>query len=230
MTSLLSLIFPPYCLHCKAKVNNLNLKICQNCVNDLIFLNKDEHCPRCFAFKEVYVLCKCAEKHQEVDAVAAVFDYSGVASSLIRNFKYNQNISLAKSIAAWMYYQYIQLGWPPLDFIIPMPISSVRLFFRGYNQSLLIALELEKLLQIPVITKIKKRNGTFSQAKLKSDQRNRLNSNNFRCDYLPEVFNKKIMIIDDVMTTGTTVEACAEAIRRENMPEAIYALTFCKTF
>ena len=190
-----------------------------------------ERCPYCFTHdfnREVEKCCKnCLKKRRSTDKIASVFDYEGPAATLIKSLKYGGQDYLAKGAGAFLAAQYLTLGWPMPDAVIPMPIALLRRWERGYNQSYLLAESFASLLNIPVKDILIRKSGHFSQAGLSYEQRIQLSSDAFDIRKGADIMNQNVVIIDDVMTTGTSIECCAEALQ-SLFPKAIYGLTVCR--
>jgi ComF family protein len=151
----------------------------------------------------------------------------GPVASLVRNLKYQDQTYLAKGLAGFIVAQLLKLDWPFPDLIIPVPMAWVRLMDRGFNQSALIAHYVSINLERPMQELLIRKNGDYSQAGLSRLQRTRLDSSSFSLKQGAEIKDKTILIIDDVMTTGTTIHHCANALA-EGLPKNIYGLTVCK--
>lgn len=155
---------------------------------------------------------------------AAAFEYLGPVQTLVKELKYSGQWYLAKTAAAFMLLQIERLAWDKPDLIIPIPQPFLKKMLRGYNQSGLIAKELADLLDVPVIDALKRQSGNYSQASLSIEQRLQLNPTTIQlrtCD----VEDKTVLIIDDVMTTGTTMRLCAETLL-QGYPKKLYGLAF----
>lgn len=229
----LNLIYPPLCLHCSSTPKNTQNPLCEDCLEHLILLETKERCPICF--ENNFLLkgghCYCADRrnfHGLFDGVSIVFEYLGPAASLVQQMKYSNKSYLAKGCGAYLAAQFLQMDWPMPDCIIPVPISWTHLIGRGYNQSLLLAEELGSILHRPVIKALKRRGGDYSQAGLSRKQRLRLNRASFFLNKLINLETKNILLIDDVLTTGSTLRRCAEALA-EGFPQKIYSLVLCHT-
>lgn len=169
----------------------------------------------------------CQNKHSELYRCAAAFDYLGPAASIIRKLKYSNQPYLAEGAAAFLVAQWAQLEWPFPDLIVPVPISFTHWLSRGYNQSALLAEGIGKLLDRPVHAPLKRRSGDYSQAGMNLKQRNAMKSSSLKLDKKHQLYDRKILLIDDVMTTGSTLTRCADVLA-EGCPSEIYALTFCR--
>lgn len=225
------LFFPKLCLCCSDDIPGEGY-LCGKCLPQLELINPLERCPLCFSVEycpEQLCCAFCKQQPPLLQGIAAAFDYVGPAASLVRKLKYGQQPYLAKGAAAFMAAQFIELSWPMPDWIVPVPISLMHGWQRGYNQSLLLAQHLADILQTPVCNALKRHSGDYSQAGLDREQRNRLNRASFvlKKDVAVSLYDSTLLIIDDVMTTSTTLRCCADVLL-EGCPAKIYALTLCR--
>ena len=152
------------------------------------------------------------------------FKYENLVRSQILALKFQGKPYIYKTITYFL--KNIQKSFENLkkyDIIIVVPISSKRKKERGYNQSYLIAKEISKVIKIPIATKIlyKKRN-TVPQSSLNKKQRNENVKGVYMAKNIFKLSYKKILLIDDIYTTGNTVNECArelveKGIKRENI-------------
>lgn len=228
---MLHLIYPTKCLHCQAILPPNSLVLCSTCASLLELACPDERCSICFRVLEDEGALPCAECSYQPShyfRMAAAFDYDGVAGSLVKRLKYSQQPYLAQGMAAFLFAQFDRLQWPIPDALIPVPLSFTHWLERGYNQSALLAEELGLFLERPVWQVLSRQSGDFSQAALNFEQRKALESNRFKIKKSHDLRGKILLVIDDVMTSGLTLQRCAEILQREQ-PAALYALTFCRT-
>lgn len=133
---------------------------------------------------------------------------------------------LAKTGAAFMVAQFMRLEWPNPDFIVPVPRRN---WFQGRNHAHLLALYFAKNFGKKPSSLIKRKVGDLSQARLSKTQREQLLVSSF---YLKKkqapVEGKIILLIDDVMTSGTTLRHCAETLS-QGYASKIYALTLARS-
>ncbi len=229
--STLHLIYPMKCLHCQILLPPHSPVLCSICASLLEPIDPEERCPVCFnPMREDHSLpCQeCLHHLSFIDKIGAVFDYHGPAATLVKHLKYANQPDLARGMAAFLIIQFHRLQWPLPDAIIPVPLSFMHWLGRGYNQSALLAKEISQILHLPVWHALKRRNGDYSQAALTLEQRKILDSQRFKLNTSYPLQNKVLLIIDDVVTSGSTLQCCAEVLRSKN-PAALYALTFCRT-
>lgn len=229
--SLLHVAFPSSCIACKAMLPPGPLVLCDMCSYSLELISLDERCPTCLSPLPEILSHPCQEcilYTSPIYAMGAAFDYKPPASSLVKALKYGNCPFLAKGMAAFLLAQFERLQWPMPDALIPVPLSLTRWLERGYNQSALLAEELGSYLKRPVWKVLKRKSGDFSQAAQSLEQRKSLDGKSFHLNPSFSLQGKILLLIDDVMTTGTTLKRCAELIAKEE-PAALYALTFCHT-
>lgn len=231
-TATCNLLYPPICFHCEETLNCTSEIFCSDCLPKLIPIQKEERCPFCFSsdFNPIQAKCCviCRSEPLPLKAIGAVFDYEGPAASLIRHLKYGGQTHLAKGCGAYLAYQHAQLGWSLPDLIVPMPMPFLRKFDRGYNQSLLLAESLAQFIDRPVVELLHRKALGFSQAGLDMSQRKALSHFDFSIrDHSPIYYDKSILLVDDVMTTGSSLRACAETLTAL-YPTEIRGLTLCR--
>jgi ComF family protein len=196
----------------------------------LELIDPTERCPHCFSFNDGlghYPCLACRESPPLIDRAASAFDYAGPAATLVKYLKYRNQPFLAEGCAAYLAAQYFQLEWPLPDIIIPIPIPFIRRWHRGYNQSFLLSKHLGVLLERPVKEVLTRKSGDYSQAGLSYKQRLELSEETFQIKANQYLYNQSLLLVDDVMTTGTTSRRCAQLLREE-LPSEISFITLCR--
>jgi ComF family protein len=147
-----------------------------------------------------------------IDGIRSVFQFQGVMRQAVHDFKYHNIRILAPVFAAFMA-DYLQDYPIPAEILIPVPLHPKRLRERGYNQAELIARELSSLSGIPLDTGLLfRRKYTTAQARTTSLEQRRANMiDAFACRQ--PVDDLTIMLLDDVTTSATTLEACASVLK-----------------
>jgi len=162
-------------------------------------LQTSPHCPNCARFP------------LRITSINAPFVFEGTIRRVVHELKYRQIRTLATPLAALLY-DYLQNYPLPADTIIPVPLHSKRLRERGYNQSALIAKCLGKLAKLPVSTKsLVRTRHTSPQVGTATAAERRRNITGAFAPADSSLSGKNILLIDDVATTGATLDACAAA-------------------
>ena len=149
-----------------------------------------------------------------MDAIRSPFKFEGVVRKAIHQLKY-QNLRGLAPLLAKLLQDYLTGSPVSGEVLVPVPLHPKRLRERGYNQSTLLAKELGRLINMPVIDDSLVRNrNTPSQTKTENMRQRRDNvAGAFACR-AQRLQGKKVVLIDDVTTSGATLEACARALKR----------------
>lgn len=158
-------------------------------------------------------LCRlCAAGITGFDAAYSYGAYDGRLRTLIHLLKYERIRTLAKPLGVWL------AGAFPreqrFDAVVPVPLHWTRTMRRGFNQSELLAEEVSRNTGVPVERLLKRRKRTETQALLTNAQRRTNVASAFRVCDAARTAGKRLLVIDDVMTTGATTSACSAALKR----------------
>ena len=191
--------------------------MCQECISELPY--KNQSCSRCAIPLESSnspVCGHCLTKPPSYDVLLSPFEYHFPLDKLITELKFRQKLYHAHTLGH-LFSQYIQSKATPLpECIIPVPLHPKRLQQRGYNQSLEIARVVSKKLKIPIDRKLCERiKNTDPQSGLDAKSRQQNIKNAFKVKRHHHY--NHVAILDDVVTTGYTVEAVAEMLRQQNI-------------
>lgn len=158
-----------------------------------------------------------------------IFKYTELVRNLILQYKFNDKAYLYRTFCEFIVknkkvFDFIK----SYDIIIPVPIHKARMRERGYNQSELIAKELAKKLELKVYTDvlIKIKNNKV-QSTLSSKEREINTKNVYKLVNLEKIYNKRVLIFDDIYTTGATINSCIEEVKKANVKK-IGILTLAK--
>lgn len=166
---------------------------------------------------------------ENISYIMSPFEYTGIMKRPILDFKFNGCRAYAPLFADMMK-EYLNSYniWSDFDSIVPVPLHANRLRERGYNQSELIALHISEYLHIPLDTRcVSRMRATEKQSTLKRADRVSNVKNAFRCD--TDLSGRKIILFDDIYTTGNTLDACACTLKNSGA-EFVCGLTFAIHF
>lgn len=228
LRSLVDFVYPPFCFHCSSAMSESRGLLCEPCEQILDLIDPSSRCPRCFSEDFEKSCFFCNKNTPLFYRLASAFDYVGPAASLIKQLKYCKLDYLAETLAAFLVAQLSRLDWPLPDVLVPVPISFAHRINRGYNQSLLIAETVGTMIGRPVQDVLQRSSDDLSQAGLSRYQRMQLKSDGFSLKNKHELQDQTVLLIDDVMTTGTTLNRCTETLWSA-FPGVVYAMTVCRT-
>jgi ComF family protein len=216
----LDIIFPPHCHHCKAPLSSAGeLHLCPVCRDTVPLLNSP-FCLRCgvpFATEGgIDHLCgDCQTSPPPFAAARAAVVFAGPVRELIHRFKYNRKVQLRRPLglmAAQHLEPFVAAG--AIDLIVPVPLHVRRLRERGFNQAVLLGEFLARRWRLPLSRhNLRRIRWTEPQINLSAAERH-ANVRGAFAVHKPDQFKgKRILLVDDVYTTGSTVAECARTLR-----------------
>jgi ComF family protein len=250
----LDLIFPSKCLICREKDS---LSFCNSCINKIEYINSS-FCFRCgcslSSFNISFPVCIECKKHKRrfsFECARAVGIFDEVLRDAINKFKYKKKKILAKPLGELLVnylkedkknkfqirgnYELCNLTsyyFPEIhnfDFVIPVPIHKKRVKLREFNQSELLANVIYENFKIPILNNCLIKNiDTASQTELSYEQRLKNVKGAFIVKNKEKIKQKTILLIDDVFTTGSTVNECSITLKKEGAKK-VYVLTLARS-
>ena len=233
-TALLDVILPPICHICHSFIPNAStLHICPTC-RDLLPLVVSPLCPICgipfIGAGSDHRCGACLANPPLFDTARAPFLYEGSIRDLIHSFKYSQKTHLRNPLALLTIEGMgVFLTEKKPNLIIPVPLHRSRLRQRGFNQAVLLGRIVSQHLSLPMRTDVLVRTRpTEPQIDLSATER-RVNVKGAFAIYKPEqIACKRILLLDDVMTTGSTMNECAKVLKNAGA-ESVMAVTIART-
>jgi ComF family protein len=221
---LLDLLFPPRCVNCKAGAN----WFCDACLGQVPYLNHPV-CARCGTPAAGNAPCNQCGAHPltAIDAIrsAAYFEDNPVRPA-IHFLKYREHKAVAVVLGRILA-DAVNRFTIPADVIMPVPLHPSRYRERGYNQSALLAHALGQVLSIPVDTStLYRTKKTKTQMTLTAAERRENTHGAFACKN-ERLARQTVLLIDDVCTTGSTLDACALALKESGVA-CVWGLTVAK--
>ncbi len=202
INSIFNILFPPRCLICWKLGDEA---LCQNCISNIK---------------------KISYQHDEAKAFGI---YEGVLRIAIKKLKFKNKKKLALPLASLLV-EYIKRNFVDcsIDFIVSVPLSKKRLKSRGFNQVDLLAFIIERELKLQFIPNLLVRvKETKPQFELKREERFKNLEDAFRVSDPTKVKDKRVLLLDDIFTTGSTVAECFKALKQAGASE-VYVLTLAR--
>lgn len=201
------LLFGGSCYLCRGEAEGV---LCAACDADLPRL-VEAACPRCALASPGGAVCgRCLTRPPAYDATQAAFAYAFPADVLVQGLKFRGELALAPLLGGLLAQCISREG---VDCIVPVPLSGARLRSRGYNQSLEIARSIAAATRLPLAPELCERSrDTAVQMELPLEEREKNVRGAFHCPGL--VGDRTIAVLDDVMTTGATLDEMAATLKR----------------
>jgi ComF family protein len=224
-----SLIYPPTCTICSASVGSHEY-LCADCEAKLSRI-VPPFCAKCSepfdgAITTPFSCANCAHRKLYFDAAVSAYRSRGIARHVILNFKYGKQIHLRRLVGRWLI---AALDDPRLreqkfDAIIPVPLHPARQRERGFNQAALLAELAGPQLGVRVSLALQRVRFTTTQTAFDRAERIENLRHAFRLRRNADVRRLRVLLIDDVLTTGSTLSECAR-ILKESGARSVYAAT-----
>lgn len=215
--------FPRRCVGC-GQVGDF---LCPECLGKLPRL-LPPLCPKCGRPQASGIVCPiCRQRQTEIDGIRSPFKFEEVIRKAIHQLKY-RNLKAISPCLAELLADYLRSNPLPGEVFIPVPLHPRRLRERGYNQSSLLARDLGRSIDLPVIE------GCLIRAKQAQPQVRAVNAEERRrnvadafvcCD--ERISGKQVILIDDVCTSGATLESCALALKSKGAT-SVWGLTLAR--
>jgi ComF family protein len=209
----LDFALPPRCAGCGTIVPEVH-SFCAECWKTVEFLG-DGGCSCCglpLEATEQNCCARCLAQPPKIARTRAAVAYDELSRGLAISLKYGRKVAIARTMAHYMAPLIDVAGDPTL---VPVPLHRTRIWTRGFNQSALVARELSRRLKIDTAPMALRRVRRTPPLKGMSPvQRRKTVSGAFRVTDRTNVAGKTIILIDDVLTTGSTADACARVLRR----------------
>jgi ComF family protein len=221
LTSIWNLIFPKKCINCKREGQYL----CEDCLS-LIEINPFNYC-LCEKLERKNKCDNC--KNKNLDRILSATSFKGIMREAIHKLKYSylEELSVPLSLLILNYLQNINCQIDNSFIIVPVPMHPKKKRRRGFNQSEEIAKIISQSTSIPLSTTLIKIKETKPQMELNRIERMENIKDCFAIKNEKEIENKTVLLLDDVYTTGTTIEECAKVLK-ENGAKEVWGLTIAR--
>ncbi len=224
---LLDLFYPHRCPSCNipCKKPEIFCPTCRVGIEPIV----EPLCPRCFIpyeSGESHLCNSCRLNPPPFERAVAVFRYGGEIATAIQKYKYGGQVHLGRPLGSLLRHHLKALN---PEIITPVPLDPVRLSRRGFNQSFFLIKGAARKTNSRLIPRLLMRVHRGSpQASKTISERKKLKSSVFGVRYPKLIKNRRVLLVDDVMTTGATARACSQAIIKAGA-ESVSVLVLART-
>lgn len=220
LRSIADIFFPPVCPLCEAALYSAPQLLCRKCLDG--FDAGRITGPVCTVCGDIFPsgsgadhLCgECIKKTPPFTRARSAFAFEGSVLEAVHRFKYGGKVVLARALGHLLQHAAC-LACPDADVVMPVPLHRARLRQRGFNQSLMLARPVAKRLGCALdYMSLRRIRQTEAQTKLKSSERRDNVSGAFELRGAGALKGKKVLLVDDVFTTGATASQCAAVIKK----------------
>ncbi|MCX7817342.1 MAG: ComF family protein [Syntrophales bacterium] len=234
VAAIIEVVYPRRCFSCGAQMSSdIDQPFCINCIRSIKIIGSPI-CLRCGLPFESSItvdhLCsQCVSKVHTVDEVRSLCRYEGTFLKLIHDFKYRGNTILGSVLGEWLATNtYPHFSIEEYEVIIPVPLHRWRLYRRGFNQAVILARAVADRFGIPLDFEVlvRRRHGE-PQTSLDRKARRQNVKGVFEVLDGSRICGSKVLLIDDVYTTGSTLEECAKVLKAHGVRK-VGALTLAR--
>lgn len=232
---LLDFILPTSCSYCRSLIGDSPFPfICAECWADFSPL-QGPVCPRCgrpfespdaLTYSPEHTCGQCRKVSPHYDQALSVGQFEGSLREAIHQFKYRPCRSLGRPLSAWMASNVRLIS--DIDIVMPVPLHRKRLRQRGFNQALLLSHGVSSEFEIPLsVDNLVRNRFTKPQVGLSGEERIKNVEGAFAIRRPGEVEDKSVLLVDDVFTSGATMNECAAALKQSGAAR-VMALTLAR--
>jgi ComF family protein len=205
-SGILDFFYPPFCQFCGEPLEDARRLICDKCWSSF----------EAYGNYSIRFHAHLRTLDTVIVGLLAEGTMDDPLNQIIHQLKYDRREELAKGLAKRMAMQLASYQWMKhIDIIVPVPLHPSRIRSRGYNQSQLIADHLGNMFNVPVVSKVLARTRpTESQTRLNQEQRRKNVAGAFQVQFPNVIKGHRILLVDDVVTTGATLNECAKTLKK----------------
>ena len=220
----LDLFFPTFCVACKKPVAHQDNHICEECLQSIKI--STEKCSICSGLLEAGKCIFCSERKVYIDKNICCFDYEGAIKNLMAGYKFRGHKRISKVFSTLFINSVVDM--PKADIITWVPMTKKKVWKRGYNQSQVLAKELGKQYRLKYLKLLDESKEALVQRELNIAERFFNILGRYTVLNKSRVLGKSIILIDDVFTTGATINECARVLK-EAGAEKIFSITIARS-
>ena len=229
---LVSLFYPPFCAVCAQAVGP-EQNLCLSCTEKASRI-KPPFCAKCSqpftgAITGPFTCANCANRLLHFEAAVSAYRSRGVAREVVHRFKYGRQIHLRRLLGRWLAeaLKDSRLASRCFDLVVPVPLHPARQRERGFNQAELLAAELRRASGLAVRNVLQRTRYTATQTQFDRSERMENLRGAFRLRRGSNVQDLRMLLVDDVLTTGSTLSECASVLREAGV-RSVHAVTVAR--
>jgi competence protein ComFC len=214
-----SLLYPPVCTICGRSVR-VSEYLCDQCAMKVTRIVAP-FCQKCSepfegSITSAFSCANCAHRAIYFEAAVAAYRGRGIVRQIVHEFKYGRQLHLRHLLARWLRAALDdeRLSGHQFDVIVPVPLHPTRQRERGFNQAGLLGELLSAQTSIPVKPLLERTRYTTTQTALDRSERMENLHNAFRLRKNADVRSLRVLLVDDILTTGSTLNECARILKR----------------
>lgn len=233
---LLDLAWPRDCeiATCRHRVDRPGRHVCSDCLMRLPFVRFDGVCQVCGravpGFEGEFLCAECRARRPRFDRVASALRFEGEARQMILDFKFNRHLWLRDDFVDWIEAA-VRARFDPaaIDAVVPLPLTRFHRFDRGFNQTVYLSAPLARRLDRRLLGKALRRTGA-SRRQSGLDEKERVENvkGTFVCVQAPFVRGRTLLLVDDILTTGSTLSECARVLKEAGAVR-VWGVTLART-
>lgn len=204
------------CRHCEKLLKKLDAPLCSKCSKPINYGSSASLCPECSGEERYFEMSK------------SLYSYEGLIKNAIYSYKYYNHPYFYKMFGNMLLTYMLAENYTNFDCIVPVPLHSSKMRTRGYNQSELLARHLSKKLSIPYVDALKRIKKTAKQSEQSKLERAKNLKDAFVIKNDAEiVVNSSVLLVDDIYTTGATVDECSKALKNRGAAN-VFVITIAR--
>jgi competence protein ComFC len=219
LSGLVSLFYPSFCAICSGVVAP-GEHLCGPCTDEAPRL-RPPFCAKCSqpfagAITETFACANCRNRVLNFETAVSAYRSRGVVRQVMHDFKYGRQVHLRDVLAGWLAdaLEDPRLAGRRFDFIVPVPLHPARKRERGFNQAELLARALSRTTGIPLHSALQRTRYTTTQTQFDRAERMQNLRDAFRLRRGSNVQDLRVLLVDDVLTTGSTLSECASVLKK----------------
>jgi len=219
LRALSSLFYPPVCTICLGSVE-AGEYLCDDCHAKTPRISPP-FCARCSepfsgTMSGIFTCANCSHRRLYFEAAVAVYRSRGIVRRVVHEFKYGHQMHLQHLVGQWLHAALDdeRLRGRQFDVIVPVPLHPARQRERGFNQAALLALLLGERIAAPVEPVLERIRYTTTQTAFDRSERMENLHGAFRLRRKMDVRGLRVLLVDDVLTTGATLSECARILKK----------------